>query len=93
MPAREIELEEAIKDGVNIIYNTKVLNLEVEDGNITNVNCIKTKTEDDKVEDIKNSEFTLKADSIIFAIGLKPDKELIGKEGLALNENGLIRNR
>ena len=91
MPARKIELEEAIKDGVKIIYNTRVISAEIENGIIKRVKCIKTKTEDDKVEDIPNSEFYINADSIIFAIGLKPDKELIQNEGLELNEKGLIK--
>ena len=91
MPARQIELDEAIEDGVNIICNTKVLSADVENGEISKVNCIKTDTTTDKVIDIENSEFTLNADSIIFAIGLKPDKNLIENEGIELNDKGLIK--
>lgn len=91
MPARQIELDEAIEDGVNIIYNTKVLSADIENGEISKVNCIKTDTSTDKVIDIKNSEFSINADSIIFAIGLRPDKKLIETEGIELNENGLIK--
>ena len=91
MPARQIELDEAIEDGVNIIYNTKVLSADIEKGEISKVNCIKTDTSTDKVIDVENSEFSINADSIIFAIGLKPDKKLIENEGIQLNENGLIK--
>lgn len=91
MPARQIELDEAVEDGVNIIYNTKVISANIENGKISEVNCIKTDTSTDKVIDIENSEFTLKADSIIFAIGLKPDKQLIKNEGIELDETGLIK--
>ena len=91
MPARQIELEEAIEDGVQIVYNTKVLSADIENGKIKNVNCIKTDSSTDKVVDIENSEFTIKADSIIFAIGLKPDKTLIQKQGLELDSSGLIK--
>ena len=91
MPARQVELDEAIADGVNIIYNTKVIGANIKNGKIQEVDCIKTDTSGDKVIDIQNSEFCLKADSIIFAIGLKPDKELLKNEGLQLEENGLIK--
>lgn len=91
MPARQIELDEAIEDGVNIIYNTKVLSADIKNGEISKVNCIKTDTSTDKVLDLENSEFSINADSIIFAIGLKPDKKLIENEGIQLSENGLIK--
>lgn len=91
MPARQIELDEAIEDGVNIIYNTKVLSADIENGEISKVNCIKTDTTTDRVIDVENSEFEINANSIIFAIGLKPDKNLIENEGIELNDNGLIK--
>ena len=91
MPARQIELDEAIEDGVQIIYNTRVISANIENGKIKNINCIKTNSSTDKVVDIEKSEFTIKADSVIFAIGLKPDKSLIEKQGLKLDEKGLIK--
>lgn len=91
MPARKVELEEAINDGVQIIYNTKVIDLNIENGKIVKANCIKTDTTNNDVVDIDNSEFSINADSIVFAIGLKPDKDLILNQGLELNENGLIK--
>ena len=91
MPARKIELDEAIEDGVQIIYNTRVVNADIENGRIKAINCIKTDSTTDKVVDIDNSEFTIKADSVIFAIGLKPDKSLIEKQGLELDCAGLIK--
>lgn len=90
MPARKVELEEAIKDGVKVIYNTRIISADIDSGEIKSVNCIKTDSSTEKVMDIENSEVNLKADSIIFAIGLKPDKKLIEKEGIELNEKGLI---
>lgn len=90
MPAREIELQEAIEDGIKVIYNTKVLEAEVEDGKIEKVKCIKTDTTNGEVKDIENSEFYINADTIIFAIGLKPNKNILEKENIEL-ENGLIK--
>ena len=92
MPARQIELEEAIADGVKIIYNTKVLESDIDDnGNIEKIKCIKTDSSTEKVIDIENSEFYINADTIIFAIGLKPDKTIIEGQGLELDDNGLIK--
>ncbi len=91
MPARKVELEEAINDGVQVIYNTRVINADIDSGKIKRVNCIKTDSETERVIDIENSEFSLNADSIIFAIGLKPDKKLIEEEGIKLDEKGLIK--
>lgn len=91
MPARQIELDEAISDGVKVIYNTRVIDANVEDGYLNSVNCIKTDSMAEKVIDIDNSEFSIKADTVIFAIGLKPDKELIAKEGVELDDRGLIK--
>ena len=90
MPAREIELEEAIEDGVEVIYNTKVLEADVEEGKIQRIKCIKTDTTNGEVKDIEGSEFYINADTIIFAIGLKPNKEIIEQEKIQL-ENGLIK--
>ena len=90
MPARNDELEAAIKDGVNIIYNTKVIEADVKQNILKRIKCIKTITTDNEINDVDNSEFYINADSVIFAIGLKPDKELLENEGVKLNENGLI---
>lgn len=91
MPARQIELDEALADGVQILYNTRVISADVKDGIINKVNCIKTDSSTEKVVDMENSEFSINADSVIFAIGLKPDKTLIENEGLELDEKGLIK--
>lgn len=90
MPARKIELKEALEDGVNPEFKTRVIKAEGKDRKIEKVRCIKTEVIDGKAIDMPNTEFDFKADSIVFAIGLKPNKELIEKEGLEYNEKGLI---
>lgn len=90
MPAREIELQEAIEDGVEVIYNTKVLEAVVKDEKIQKVKCIKTDTSNGEVKDIENSEFYINADTIIFAIGLKPNSTILENEDIEL-ENGRIK--
>lgn len=90
MPARKIELEEAIQDGVNPVFTTRVIKANGKYGKIENVECIKTQVIDGKAIDMPNTEFEFKADSVVFAIGLKPNKEVLEKERLAYNERGLI---
>lgn len=89
MPARKIELEEAINDGVKIMYQTKVINAKDTDGKLSSIECIKTRIENEKAIDIENSNFTMQVNTVVFAIGSKPDENLLN----ALNiktENGLV---
>lgn len=90
MPAREIELKEAIEDGVKQVFTTRVIKAEGKNKKIEKVKCIQTKIIDGKAIDIPNSEFDYKADTVIFAIGLKPNKKVLEKENLEYNERGLI---
>ena len=42
MPARQIELNEAISDGVKVIYNTRVISADVDNEKLQGIKCIKT---------------------------------------------------
>ena len=44
-----------------------------------------------KAVDIPNTELDFKADTVVFAIGLKPNKEVLKAEGFEYNENGLLK--
>lgn len=90
MPASKKELKEALDDGVNFIPTTRVIKAEGEKRKIEKLKCIKTEVIDAKAIDIPNSEFYFNADTVVFAIGLKPNIELLKKEGLAYNEQGLV---
>ncbi|MBR3133254.1 MAG: FAD-dependent oxidoreductase [Clostridia bacterium] len=91
MPAREVELEEALSDGVKDVFLTRVVNGVGDDRKLKKLNCIKTEVIDSKAIDIVNSEFEYEADSVVFAIGLKPNRDLIEKEGIELDDWGLIK--
>ena len=86
MPARDIEIEDALKDGIEIIYNTKVVKAHEEKGKVKKITCIKTKIEDDKIIDIENSKHDINVDTVVFAIGLKPKLDFNIEQ-----ENGLIK--
>lgn len=92
MPAREVELEEAIQDGVQFKELTRVESCNIENGKIVSVNCVKTEIVDGKATDKKPLEtFTEEANTIVFAIGLKPDKNLIVENGIELDEWDYIK--
>ena len=75
----------AIKEGVGLVYLTKIKRFD-EQKRI--IECNKIKLEEGKVIDIEDSDFTMKADNVVFAIGLSPDEELL--EGMGLDLKGRI---
>lgn len=89
MPANKSELEETIEDGVEINYLTRVVSANIVNNKIESLNCLKTKIVDEKAVDVENSDFTVKADSVIFAIGSKIEKNIFDECGIKI-ENGLV---
>ena len=89
MPARTIEIQDAIQDKVEIIPCTKVISAKGENGHITEIECIKTEVIDGKAVDLRNTNYNMEVDTFIFAIGLSPEKQLLEKEGIEL-EKGLV---
>ena len=90
MPAREIELDEALEDGVEFVELVRVISANVSEERIVSLNCIKTQIVDGKAVDVEGSEYTEEATDVVFAIGLKPNKELLEKEGIGLNDWGFV---
>lgn len=91
MPARKIELENTIKDGVKWIEKTRVDRANLVNGKMVSVHCNKTEIIDGKAQDIEGEEFDYDADTIVFAIGLKPNKKILQKEGFELTEWGTVK--
>ena len=89
MPARKIEIQKAIEEGINIIPYTKVISAKGQAGNLSEIECIKTEVIDGKAIDLENTNYNMEVDTVIFAIGLLPEKQILEKEGILL-ENGLI---
>ena len=91
MPARESELEDAIKEGIEWVELTRVEKANIENGRIKSVHCNKTQLIEGKAQDIPGEEFDYPADTVIFAIGLKPNQDLLQKEHLELTDWGTIK--
>lgn len=95
IPAEEKEIQETIKDGVEIMYQTNILKI-LGNEKVEKIECIKTKleileNEERKVPiNIKNSNFIIKTDYVIIAVGSKADKKVIDKLDIATDEKGRI---
>ena len=60
MPASISEINDAKKEGVEFLFNTKVLKANIDaSGRIKSVECSKTITQGDKIEDVENSIFNI----------------------------------
>lgn len=90
MPASAEELQDAINDGVQMFFQTKVVSADVFDGKVQKIECIKTKIENDKAVDIENSNYFLNANTIIFAIGAKANDKILESQNLE-TEYGLCK--
>lgn len=90
MPARKLELKETIADGVEFKELVRVISAKGNNGKIEKVHCIKTKIIDGKAVDVDGEEFDYNANTVVFAIGLKPNKKLLEKEGIRLTDWGTI---
>jgi len=89
MPGCKSELEETLADGVEIVFQTKVLNAKLKNKKVEGIECIKTKIENNKAVDIEGSNYTMEANTIIFAIGAKVNEDFFNNLKIE-TENGLI---
>jgi len=86
MPAREIEIEEAEKEGVEINYLVTPTRILAENGGVVGAECIKMKLGEPDASGrrrpipIEGSEFTINADMVVSAVGQEPDLSCLAGE-------------
>ena len=91
MPAREIELEDALKEGIIFKELVRVESANEENGKIVSVNCVETEIVNNKAVDKENGKkYTEEANTIVFAIGSKPDRSTLEEQGLEMDEWGYL---
>ncbi len=88
MKCQDKEFENAKLDGVNFLFQTNILSIKGHD-KISKIELIKTKEEEFKIQNIEGSNYEIKCDLLIKAIGSHPDP-LIKKLGLNLDQKGQI---
>ena len=94
MSAFKSEYQEAKQNGVKFIFNTNITKI-IETTNDLSIEVIKTELVKDKdnkdiLVNIKNSNYSLKCDYLIKAIGTEPQLNILNGFDLQLNEKGLI---
>ncbi|MBI5967643.1 MAG: FAD-dependent oxidoreductase [Deltaproteobacteria bacterium] len=94
MPAIAEEVEEAYKEGVEFVFNAIPIRVLGKNEKVQAVECLKTKPGQADASGrkapvpIKGSNFSLKTDSLILAVGERPDLSFL-PEGMETG-NGLI---
>ena len=98
MPAEKKEIEEAKEDGIKFLFQNNIVKiLPKENTNIVEkIECIKTELVQKDGEtrlspvDIKDSNYQIDIDYVIMAIGSKPEKQVIDKLKIDVNQKGYI---
>jgi NADPH-dependent glutamate synthase beta subunit-like oxidoreductase/coenzyme F420-reducing hydrogenase delta subunit len=95
MPAGKEEVEEAQQEGIKIIFQAAPVEF-IGKGKVEKVRCVKMKFADkkgsrrSKLVPVKNSEFEVKAEEVLLAIGYEPKKDTIDDSGVFSSKGGRI---
>lgn len=94
MPAESKEVDEAMEEGVEFLFQNNITKIIGKD-KVEAVECIKTelvKVEGDREKpvNIEGSNYIIDVDYIIMALGSKPNKDVLEKLKLDLNDWGYI---
>jgi NADPH-dependent glutamate synthase beta subunit-like oxidoreductase/NAD-dependent dihydropyrimidine dehydrogenase PreA subunit len=96
MTAVTEDVDEALKEGIQIDYNVSPLEIIGDGTNVTGIRCQRVKnvtfSPDGKVniEYIPGTEFILKADHVVVSIGQKPNSSGLNIRNLAVGKNAAI---
>jgi len=95
MPAGKEEVEEAQHEGIKIIYQAAPVEF-LGKGKVEKVRCVKMQFADkkgsrkSKLVPVENSDFEVKTDAVIIAIGYEPKKDTIDDSGIFSGKGGRI---
>lgn len=96
MPAEELEIEEAEKEGVEFLFKTNIVKI-LGNEKVEKLECIKTELVEKEGEkrpvpvNIENSNYLLDMDYVVMAVGSKPDGEIVFKTKLEVTQYGNIK--
>lgn len=96
MPAEELEIEEAEKEGVEFLFKTNIVKI-LGNEKVEKLECIKTGLVEKEGEkrpvpvNIENSNYLLDMDYVVMAVGSKPDGEIVSKTKLEVTQYGNIK--
>lgn len=96
MPAEELEIEEAEKEGVEFLFKTNIVKI-LGNEKVEKLECIKTELVEKEGEkrpvpvNIENSNYLLDMDYVVMAVGSKPDGKIVSKTKLEVTQYGNIK--
>ena len=96
IPAEELEIEEAEKEGVEFLFKTNIVKI-LGNEKVEKLECIKTELVEKEGEkrpvpvNIENSNYLLDMDYVVMAVGSKPDGEIVSKTKLEVTQYGNIK--
>ena len=94
MPAEVKEIKEVKEEGIEFLFHTNLIKI-VGSESVEEIECVKTFYDGDKVrENLKNvdgSNFTLRADFVVMAIGSGTSEKLVNSLNLNLDEKNYIK--
>jgi len=94
MPATQEEVEEAEAEGIKVMYLVSPKSIETLNGKVTGIKMVnqvlgeKDKSDRRRPEEVEEAQFVLPCDSVISAIGQKPDSDSI--KGLSTDKAGMV---
>lgn len=96
MPAEDYEVEEAMKEGVEFLFQNNIVKI-IGNDKVEKLECIKTELVQKEGEkrlvpvNIEGSNYTIDMDYVVMAVGSKANKEVVEKTGLETTEYGNIK--
>lgn len=96
MPAEELEIEEAEKEGIEFLFKTNIIKI-LGNEKVEKLECIKTELVQKEGEkrpvpvNIENSNYLLDMDYVVMAVGSKPNEEIVSKTKLEVTQYGNIK--
>lgn len=97
MPAETKEIYDARNDGVEFLFQTNIINISGDSlKNVSEIECVKTeliKVENEEREipvNIDNSNFKLKLDYVVTAVGSETERNLLNNLNIQTNNKGYI---
>ncbi len=97
MPADKEELEDLLAEGNNLRTLLSPLRVAQEDGRVVGLECVRNELGEPGADGrprprpIAGSEHRLPADTVVFAIGQRPDVSFLEGEALSFEGNGRLR--
>lgn len=90
MPAEKKEIAEAKAEGIKFLFNTNIVKV-IGKESVEKIECVNTQYENDKLVNVKDSNYELNADYVLMAIGSMPQVGLLNELDIELTQKNYIK--